>query len=161
MHTTNIVQPHDSHRVPYPPSRPLLHQEAAGSPYVQVRGRHRFHSRRLDAILADRWRWLFGHSGRGMGCRCMFGMDEFSACAVFVCCHGCVRATCRDGACPSKIRLGRPRLQQWSWCSSIVCNTTTVDIFCIIHTSSFSMSLSNLELGNTTYPLVYPCGVLA
>jgi hypothetical protein len=36
-----LVQPHDSHRVPYPPSGPLLHQEAAGSPDVQVRGRDR------------------------------------------------------------------------------------------------------------------------
>lgn len=36
-----LVQPHDSHRVPYPPSGPLLHQEAAGPPDVQVRGRDR------------------------------------------------------------------------------------------------------------------------
>ena len=42
------VQPNDSHRVPNPPTCPILHQDPAGGPYLQVRGRHRFHPRRLS-----------------------------------------------------------------------------------------------------------------
>jgi hypothetical protein len=42
------IQPNDSHRVPNPPIGPILHQEAATPPYIQVRGRYRFHPCRLN-----------------------------------------------------------------------------------------------------------------
>ena len=54
-------QPNDSHRVPYPPSRPILHQDPTGPPYLQVRGRHRFHPCRLNGWNRN-WIWARAES---------------------------------------------------------------------------------------------------
>jgi hypothetical protein len=39
----NLVQPPHSHRVPYPPSLPLLQDRWCPSPYLEVRERHCIH----------------------------------------------------------------------------------------------------------------------
>lgn len=80
------VPPH-SHRVPYPPSRPVLQDEAADPTFVQVRLGHRLHPHRIDVFVLlrfgfcrilgaeDSWRWAVR-----CGCELEEGENLFLTC---------------------------------------------------------------------------------